>query len=294
MKKKSRVIFGYFIAKLLLILFSKRIKKRALNGEFILSIFFHEPSRKLFESCVSWLLKNGFVVLSQSDLYQIYNNTIQFPKGGVVITADDGWISNEENIVAIADKYKIPITIFVSSGPVEEGNYWWCYVEKANRDLSESHSVESMKRMPNEMREEVYTRLRSKVCLQRNAMTIQQVKRVSRSKYVAIGGHTTSHPILPMCSDEKAYDEIHSSKATIESWIGDRVISFAYPNGDYGEREIEYLKDCGYKMAFTTEPAYIERNTKRSLYEIPRFSMIEDISKAEAICRMLGLWQKYI
>ena len=36
---------------------------------------------------------------------------------------------------------------------------------------------------------------------------------------------------------------------------------FAYPNGDYGEREIEYVKKCGYKSARTIDCGWNSINT---------------------------------
>ena len=34
-----------------------KVKKRAANGDFILSVYFHDPSKKLFESCVKMVPK---------------------------------------------------------------------------------------------------------------------------------------------------------------------------------------------------------------------------------------------
>src|SRR5690554_2873950 len=127
-----RNIIAFFIA--LLLIFSGKVRKarhRAMNGEFILSIYFHNPSKKEFKSIVKWLIKREFRFLSLRELREIMTDEITFPKGAVVITVDDGWRTNETNIVEIANKYRIPVTIFVSTEPVEQGAYWWSYAKEA-------------------------------------------------------------------------------------------------------------------------------------------------------------------
>ena len=69
----------------------KKIKQKAANGEFIISVYFHDPSKELFESTVKWFLKNGFHFISAEELSDILRNKKPFPKSAVVFTADDGW-----------------------------------------------------------------------------------------------------------------------------------------------------------------------------------------------------------
>ena len=248
--------------------------------------------KKLFEFCITWLKNNKFQFLSQEDILLIASNSKPFPKGGVVVTVDDGWKTNEENIVAIANKYEVPVTIFISSEPVEKGNFWWPYIEAANKQRLTSISIETLKKVPNEERREVLQGIKSNVQLSRQAMTIDQLRNISKSKNITIGSHTVTHPILTNCNNEETKFELKTSKEQIESWIKKKVYCFAYPNGDYGEREIRHLKMLGYTSAFTTEAAYLTEDSLQNLYELPRFVIWENISKAEAICRILGIWQK--
>lgn len=294
MKKKIRHIGASAIAYLFIALgLTRSLKKKALKGDFILSIYFHAPSKKLFEFCITWLKKNKFQFLSQEDILLIANKSKPFPKGGVVITVDDGWQTNEENIVAVANKYKVPVTIFVSSDPVEKGNFWWSYIDVANRMELIGSSIESLKKVSNEERKKVLYSIKDDLQLDRQAMTVDQIKNISKSEHITIGGHTVSHPILINCNDEEAYIELKESKEKIEEWVNKNIKCFAYPNGDYNEREIKYLKETGYALAYTTQATYLTENCLQNIYEIPRFCIFENISKAEAVCRMLGLWQKY-
>jgi peptidoglycan/xylan/chitin deacetylase (PgdA/CDA1 family) len=294
MKNKIRHYLAWFISLCLITFgFIKRAKNKAQNGESILSIYFHSPSKKLFEFCIVLLLKNKFHFLTQDDVIAISNNQKEFPKGGVIITVDDGWESNEENIVAIANKYKVPVTIFISTEPIENGNYWWPYVDYAERNNIGSFTISNLKKAPNKERELAIKQIKKTVTLPREAMTIQQIKSIAKSEYLTIGGHTITHPILINCDDEQSFKELKDSKTIIENWIGETIISFAYPNGDYGTREIEYLKKLNYKIAYTTKPLPLTKTALSHIYELPRFIVFENVSELEAICRMVGVWQRF-
>ena len=110
------------------------------------------------------------------------------------------------------------------------------------------------------------------------------------SKYVNFGAHTVTHPILSKCDSYTSYFEITESRKKLESWLNYSINSFAYPNGNYTQREIDILKQSNYKIAFTTVPEYITPDNISSIYELPRFDVLENVSFVENICRMTGLW----
>ena len=294
MKNKIRNINAKIISFLFILLgLTRRVKKKALRGDFILSIYFHSPEGVLFEFCINWLKKHGFHFLSEKDILAIANNSIPFPQGGVILTVDDGWLSNEKNVIAIAEKHKVPVTIFIATHAIEQGNYWWPYVAKAQELRMGFPSIAELKSLPNKEREKILTKIKTQVTLERQALTLKQLKKAANSAYINIGAHTVYHPILTNCEDEEAYLEIKESKDQIESWLNTKVHFFAYPNGDYSKREIEYLKQLDFFSAYTTEPHYLTRESLKKIYQLPRFCIYEGVSKQEAICRMTGIWQQY-
>lgn len=293
MKRRIRNLIAFIVSNLLiasgLIAYAKR---RLKHSEVILSIYFHAPSEKLFKFCVIWLNKNKFTFLSQQDVLLIARGDRPFPKRAVLITIDDGWQSNEKNIVSIADLYRIPVTIFISTEPVQKGTFWWPYIKVANEIKLMDWSIDSLKKVPNDERRQILDELKIKIILPRHAMTVDQVINIAKSEYIVIGSHSVTHPILTNCTSREVNYELRESKKLIEGWINEQIISFAYPNGDYGEREISVLKSLGYSLAFTTNPECLTKNHLLNLYELPRFCVYDDISKSEAICRILGVWQK--
>jgi peptidoglycan/xylan/chitin deacetylase (PgdA/CDA1 family) len=293
-KNKIRNINAKIISFLFIALgLSGRVKRKALRGDFILSIYFHSPEKALFEFCIKWLKKNDFHFLSEKEIVAIAKNVVPFPKGGVILTVDDGWLSNEKNVIALAEKNKVPVTIFVATDAIENGNYWWPYVAKAHDLKMDFPSIEELKSFPNKEREKILKKVKAKVTLERQALSLKQLKKAANSKYITIGAHTVHHPILTNCEDDEAYLEIKQSKNQIESWLKTKVGSFAYPNGDYTKREIEYLKQLDFFSAYTTEPEYLTKEKLQKIYQLPRFCIYEGVSKQEAICRMTGIWQRF-
>ncbi|ANE49204.1 polysaccharide deacetylase family protein [Flavisolibacter tropicus] len=291
MNVKARVLGGWLVASMLLLSGAlKRRMKKILNEECILSIFFHNPSREEFEQCIRWLKKYNLKFLSVQDIERIIQNNQHFPKGGVLITVDDGWQSNEANVIEVANNYQVPVTIFVATNPVEEGSYWWVHVAKAKEKGIECVPVQTLKNWSNEERLLKVDEIKRSFPIERSALTIDQVKRAADSNCVTIGAHTDTHPILTTCNDHHVVEEIQVSKQKLENWTGKEMRYFAYPNGTYGAREIEVLKKLRYRLAFSTQPDYLLPGSLKNKYELPRIMFLEGMSFEENICRIAGLW----
>ncbi|MES2847983.1 MAG: polysaccharide deacetylase family protein [Bacteroidota bacterium] len=288
--------FRYKIGKLMgRVLISTGVVKSACHklqhGDYILSLCFHAPSKEFFEACIAWLSKNGFNFISVNYLEKIINNEVPFPKGAVIITLDDGWQSNLDNIVPVADKYKVPVEIFVSTEVVEKGNgYWWSYILEARKIGLSSEPIEFFKTIDNEDRIKILEETKAKIQLKREALTIEQVKEISTNNFVSIGSHSVSHPILPRCTNEESNYEIRRSKEVLEEWTNKEIKHFAFPNGDYSNREISFLKRFGYTLAFGTRQQFITKEKLSNRYGLPRLMMVEGASLQENICRMVGVW----
>lgn len=288
----TRNLIAFFLAVFLML--SGKVRKareRAMKGEFIISIYFHNPSKKEFESIVKWLIKKKFHFISLYELKKIVAKDAPFPKGAVLITVDDGWASNENNIVETANKYRVPVTIFVATEPVEiGGGYWWSYGKAAIGKGLIEQSIGELKKMPNQDRLAVINGIKDSISLPREAMTIDQIKRISRSDLVTLGGHSHSHAILTTCTDKEMDVELAHSKEKLTSWIGKEVECFAYPNGDFSQREIEVVKKFGYTLGFGNNARYLTREELNKNYSLPRFGFLEGASFVENICRMVGVW----
>jgi peptidoglycan/xylan/chitin deacetylase (PgdA/CDA1 family) len=292
MRKSLRNVLGYIAANTFIMAgLVRKARKKALNTKCIISLYFHKPDKKEFEFSVRWLKQKGFRFLSPHDIEKIIKNEMPFPTGGVCITVDDGWRSNVKNVVEVANKHEVPVTIFVSTTPAEEGSYWWSYVQQAQKSGLISFTKKELKKMPEEKRLGILQELKKKITPVRDAMTIDEVITVSGSPFVTIGSHTQTHPILINCQDKQVYEELKTSRQKLESWIGKEVAYFAYPNGDFGQREIQILNSLNYRLAFSSQPRYLTPDLLKDNYTLPRFGFLEGASAAENICRITGVWQ---
>ncbi|HEY8893811.1 MAG TPA: polysaccharide deacetylase family protein [Niastella sp.] len=291
MRRSLRNILAYIAASMFIMTgLVRQARRRALNSQCIISLYFHKPDKNEFEFCIRWLQKKGFRFLSPHDIEKIIKAEMPFPKGAVCITVDDGWKTNVKNVVEVANKYKVPVTIFVSTTPAEEGSYWWSYVNKARQAGLIQFSKKELKKMPEEKRLGILQELKKKVTPDRDAMTIDEVISVSDSPFVTIGSHTETHPILINCEDDQVYEELKTSRQKLETWIGKEVAYFAYPNGDFSQREIKILNALNYRLAFCSEPRYLTPDLLKDNYKLPRFGFLEGASAAENICRITGVW----
>lgn len=91
-------------------------------------------------------------------------------------------------------------------------------------------------------------------------MTWDQIREM-RSDGHEIGSHSTSHPILPLVSDEQLRDEVEQSRRVLETEIDHEVRSFCYPNGDYDERVSACVRQAGYEFAVTTRYGINPKNS---------------------------------
>jgi hypothetical protein len=130
---------------------------------------------------------------------------------------------------------------------------------------------------------------------ERMGMNLDQLLELKDTGLVEIGAHTFNHPILKNESDEVAKFEIQGCIQELSDLIQEKVTSFAYPNGipglDYGDREIRLLKDCGIRLAFTTEN---ERFSKLgNPLEIPRSGMSKG-NKQMLLTKLVfgGMWDQ--
>jgi peptidoglycan/xylan/chitin deacetylase (PgdA/CDA1 family) len=269
----------------------KRINKKLDAGDIILSIYFHNPSKSLFESCILWLKDNGFSFISIEDLNEISKGNREIGNRQALITVDDGWRENLENIFRTSGIYNVPIGIFICTEAAKDGGgFWWSYIKRAYKMGVTKVKVENIKSIPNEKRLDFINKIKSKIKIPREAMNINEITEISKNNLHTIGSHTITHPILTKCDDEISKFEITESKNILESWIKKPVKYFAYPNGFFSEREVKYIKQAGYEKAFTTKGQYISKKILTEEINIPRFEILENVSFAENICRMTGLW----
>ena len=227
------------------------LTRRVLWRDKIAILLYHDPGPEALDRHLSYLGRFcEFIPLSDIDE----------PASGkprVVITLDDGYAGNAQ-LLPVFIKHKVRPTIFVCSGLIGTERQFWFHHEATQR-----LGVEMLKRLPNEQRlarlnEHGFTMLGEG---KRQALSDEEI--AAMKPWVDFQAHTRFHPTLTCCTDAESESEITISRQEIEERIGAPCTHFAYPNGNYGPREVAYLKAAGYRTARTCDAGWNDATTDR-------------------------------
>ena len=213
-------------------------------------LLYHDVSSKVFENHIKYLIRNYNIISLETLVSAIYNQDFtELSKKSVVITLDDGYADNVK-LLPILHKYAIRPTIYVCTQIINTNRHFWFKI----KGLSKKEK-EHLKRIPNEQR---ITFLKDFSNFEpiieyndRQALNIEELKQMMDS--VDFQPHTQTHPILTNCAELECKQEILESKKDLETMLDLDCLHFSYPNGDYTEREIDILKESGYRSARTTD-----------------------------------------
>ena len=89
----------------------------------------------------------------------------------------------------------------------------------------------------------------------RYALDLTELKEMS--SHIDFQSHSKFHPVLTKCSDTECKSEIQGSRSTLQEFLKKDIRHFCYPNGDYSEREISFVKECGYSSARTIDVGWV-------------------------------------
>lgn len=253
-----------------------------------------------FEKQIQYLSENYQIIRFEENWNEVQDNVI-------TVTFDDGYADNYQNALPILEKYKVPATVFVSTGNIgTEKEFWYDELERLltmgnicneQFDLDDPVYKYSWETKTQEQRLELAVTLRwllrkdpflsrreswfqqlmAWAQLAENgrpsnfSLNEQQLKQLSDSSYITIGGHTVTHRSLGVLGIEEQEREIKNSIKSLEKLIDKRVEVFSYPFGqrtDYTDNTIQILKESGIKKAATTENRCA--GVGENIYKIPR------------------------
>jgi peptidoglycan/xylan/chitin deacetylase (PgdA/CDA1 family) len=222
-----------------------RLVRELVQRRRVTILLYHRPRPASFAAHVR-LLEKAYNLIPLSDLMgALERRTLaDLPPKPLVISFDDGHRSNYELIDILRELPASP-TIFLCSGIVgTDAPYWFDLVT----------DPEPLKRVSDE------TRLRALAGTSRigggtrAALDGDEIEALK--PYVDFQSHTVSHPILPRCDADKAFEELSLSRAQLERAYDLDVYALAYPNGDYSDRELLLARRAGYRCAVTVEPGF--------------------------------------
>jgi peptidoglycan/xylan/chitin deacetylase (PgdA/CDA1 family) len=220
------------------------------------------------------------------------------PPRAACITFDDGYANNLTVAAPILAARKLPATVFVTTRYLNGGRMWNDTVIETVRHASEEldltklglgkyvldsmdarraavdELLKKLKYLEPSARLERVDAIAAHVGadLPRDLMLTDGQVRELRGAGIEIGAHTLTHPILTRTDDDRAREEIRRSKLELEDIVGERITTFAYPNGrpavDYSAQHVAFAREAGFTAAFSTAWGRADRRT--DLYQLPR------------------------
>ncbi|BAY49656.1 polysaccharide deacetylase [Scytonema sp. HK-05] len=132
---------------------------------------------------------------------------------------------------------------------------------------------------------EVLRKFGEVVSLQQLNQTLQQGKTPQ----------SVTHPFLSFLPVDRQKQEIQESKTRLEEIIGQPVVSFAYPHGNYSEETTALVREAGFTNACTTYPRTVRRwgwarnSAGSDRLKLPRV-VVKD-SDGEEFAKQLSEWR---
>ena len=104
-------------------------------------------------------------------------------------------------------------------------------------------------------------------------MSWNQIREISKEKFVHIGNHSHSHEYLVDKTDDEIRSDINLAISDFEKNLKYNSPFFSYPFGEYSNSFKNIIKNFGFKYAFGQHSGVVDKT--KDFYELPRFSINE-------------------
>lgn len=199
-----------------------------------------------FQAQMKYLKDNNYHTATMDELDQFINGDYVLPKNTVVITFDDGYLSNIVHAYPIMKEYGFKGTIFVIG-------------DSENREKAEYDPATTQRIYIPEA--EKYSDVFEYGCHSYGFHFIED-------------GYT----MMQILDKESIKADLEKS----QSILGAKTI--AYPFGRYNEAALEAVKELGYILGFTVEPGYVKRGMDS--YTLPRVIVVPQMGIENFINRV--------
>jgi peptidoglycan/xylan/chitin deacetylase (PgdA/CDA1 family) len=209
----------------------------------------------------------------------------------VCFTLDDGYRDNAEHAAPVFRAYGVPYTIFIAKGFVERTrSLWWETAEELTGKTSAlafdfGTGPETVPTATATEKQAAFERLGHFVqstdedaaivrldqaahangidplgITDRLAMDAAELRTLAEDPLAHFGAHTLTHVALARVDEARLRAEITGSAEAVETYVGKRPTTFAYPYGfpaAASEREFHILKELGFAVGVTTQPGVL-------------------------------------
>ncbi len=254
-------------------------------------------------------LKNNFNIVPLDQVVHQLKSGKKFKKPTVAITVDDGFKDNYDLLFPVLRKYKVNVTIFLTTGVIGTEKMLWVgrlekkFLETVRNEIRLDGIFKGVKfdissiEKKRKVYLQVVSRLKNIDTSERDRYLQMIEKKLGTPLYdtptmlnwdeiremhqagIHFGAHTVNHPILTNVSLDEAKKEILDSKIKIEQELGQPIRHFAFPNGrerDFNEELRQYCKDIGFESVSSCTYGY--NDSQEDIYSLKRIGSEVPIS----------------
>ncbi len=278
-----------FIYKILSFLKIDSWTRWFLGPNKVTILVYHNPTVAAFKAHMAYLHNYyNFIPLTKLVRAIHEKDWSGIPKNSMVITFDDGHADNFL-LLSTFKKYKLIPTIYLCTNVVGTSRkYWWMATNKSESKrlkktsnatrlavLEESHDFYQEKEFPEE---------------KRVALSLEEITEML--PYVHFGHHTQFHPIVTNLAEATFQQELIAAKTDLKETIPYSLSHFAFPNGDYASREVNFLAKNGFQSARTIKLGWNFIHTNPFL--LKAISMTDEASLPKLKVQLSGLFGVFI
>jgi len=283
-----------------------------LHRTFPDSMHDKDQTPSYLKRCLHYLRENKYHFLSVDEIFETLQNGEKLPNKAVAFTIDDGFDDQASLAAPVFIENDCPVTIFLVTGFINGELWpWFSQVEhliqnslqpsislnlnetiytyslntekeksRASQQILEIFKTSLWQNIPQliqHLSEQTKVNLPDSPPDNARALTWDAARELE-TDIVSFGAHTHTHPILSKTDDSQAAYEINHSWQIINEQLQNPSKIFCYPNGqpnDYGNREIELLKNSEMLGALSTTPKQFETTdiSEDEYYRVPRYSL---------------------
>lgn len=274
----------------------------------------HHLTASAFETQIAYLAKHFRCVSLATLLAETARGKI--PPYTVALTFDDGYRNNLTHALPILRRYKVPATLFITTGFVATGQMLWpewaaCALAQSSvatlefsgqslsidgtaariasyRAIATAFKNTAPENIPARIDELLAAAQVTRAQIENgevrkffHALSWEEIRQLRDSELFEFGAHTQNHWRLTKLNAAQAHAEIVDTKTLIEAQLGP-IHYFAYPHGnpdDYNTTHRDLAIAAGYRAVFTALTETI--TPQRDIFELPRMGVGANLTDAE-------------
>jgi len=238
----------------------------------------------------------------------------------VVLTFDDGYRNNLTTALPVLEALGAPFTVYVNSDMVNgQIDAWWlglrdlllaqdrvemepmgltfstkCIDDKCKTLLLITDWVHRDVKSNSKELKRILSRYGIDVMgiARKEALDLEELKRLSQHELVTIGGHAETHLPLNSLEAADAFAEMVRNKQMLENAIQLKVKHFAYPFGErnsVGVREACLAQSAGFVTAVTTRTGNLFFEHAEFPLLLPRLTVLNHDRNAQLASKLAGV-----